>query len=397
MKKNVVIISIYVIICFLIVPNMAEAKTLQDLYNELNNLQTKYNNSKNKENLTQSEINKVNSEINTINANIKTTENEIVEATNKIKQSEKKIEEKKEETYEFLKFLQMSSGENVYLEYLFDAEDITDFIYRFNVVSQLSEYNTSLMSSLEESIKELEANKVTLNEKQKQLESQKVSLASKIDTLRLNLNNTKVEGTTIAEDIRDIKKEISYYESLGCKKNVDLLSCSGTPSASGWRFPLSYGCVTSEYSGSAERGDAFGGSHYAIDLSCTGEGANVYAAAAGKVVRIVTKSSCGGNQVYIQHVVNGTKYTTLYMHLLDIAVSNNQVVTDNTVIGHMGGGSTSTANGGYDGCTTGAHLHFGMSYGHSGSNYSLWVANSFNPRTLFSFPYIGSDKYFYRK
>lgn len=397
MKKNVVIISIYVIMCFLIVPNMAEAQTLQDLYDKLNDLQTKYNNSKNKENLTQSEINKVNNDIYTINANIKTTENEIVEATNKIKQSEKKIEEKKEETYEFLKFLQMSSGENVYLEYLFDAEDITDFIYRFNVVSQLSEYNTSLMSSLEESIKELEANKVTLNEKQKQLESQRSSLASKIETLRLNLNNTKVEGTTIAEDIRDMKKEIAYYESLGCKKNSNLLSCSGTPSASGWRFPLSYGYVTSEYSGSADRGDAYGGSHYAIDLSCYNcEGVNVYSAAPGQVVRIVPKTSCGGNQVYIQHIVNGTPYTTVYMHLLDVTVSQWQKVTDNTVIGHMGGGSTATINGGYDGCTTGAHLHFGMSYGHYGNNYNLWVANSFNPRQLFSFPPKGNGN-FYRK
>ena len=396
MKKKSIITIVYLIGLLIIFPNNTSAKTLQDLYTELHSLQTKYNNSKSQENLTQSEINNINAEVITINSTIKTTESDITAATAKIKDSEKQIEDKQEETAELLKFLQKSSGENIYLEYLFDADDITDFIYRFNIVSQLSEYNTSLMGELENLIKNLEANKVTLSEKQKQLEVQKASLASKLDTLRLNLNNTKVEGTTIAEDIRDLKKEISYYESLGCKKSSNLTSCVGTPSASGWRYPLSYGCVTSEYSGSAERGDAFGGSHYAIDLSCTGEGSPVYAAAAGTVARIVYKSRCGGNQVYIQHIVNGTPYTTQYMHLLDVTVSYGQAVTDNTIIGHMGGGSTSSAHGGYDNCTTGAHLHFGMSNGHYGSNYSLWVAHSFNPRRLFSFPASGGG-YFYRK
>lgn len=70
-----------------------EAKTLQDLKNELADLKAKK------------------------------------AATEKISSSEKEIEEKDKETSELLKFLQVSNGENVYLEYLFEADSYTDFIY----------------------------------------------------------------------------------------------------------------------------------------------------------------------------------------------------------------------------------------------------------------------------
>ena len=67
--------------------------------------------------------------------------------------------------------------------------------------------------------------------------------------------------------------------------------------------------------------------------------------------------------LYINVVVGGQKYTTYYYHLLKVNVKVGDVVTQNTVIGTVGGYSTSTAHGGYDTCTTGAHLHFGVAKG----------------------------------
>ena len=57
------------------------------------------------------------------------------------------------------------------------------------------------------------------------------------------------------------------------------------------------------------------------------------------------------------------KYTTYYLHLLKYNVKVGDIVTQNTVIGYVGGYSTSKAHGGYDGCTTGAHLHYGVQSG----------------------------------
>ena len=48
-----------------------------------------------------------------------------------------------------IQFLQISNGGNIYLEYLFDAENYTDFIYRYEVVKQLTNYNSGLIDELE--------------------------------------------------------------------------------------------------------------------------------------------------------------------------------------------------------------------------------------------------------
>ena len=316
-----------------------------------------------------------------------------------INTNQKKIEEKKDETDELLKFLQVSSGENVYLEYIFQADSYTDFIYRYSVASQLTEYNDNLMNELTKLVEELEKKKSELSTKRSNLETESNSLNSKLITLRANLSNYKEEGTTIEEDIRDMKAEISRLTAKGCKNNEEISTCgrkynSGnvTITATGWSYPLNWGCVTSEYTGYNIRQDwSGGGGHHGIDLDCVSEGTTAYPAANGVVARIVNYSSCGGNQVWVYHNVNGIPYTTVYLHLLRISVSVDQVVTPQTKIGEVGGYSTQS----YDNCTTGAHLHFGMAYGHNAYNFN---ANSFNPRNIINFPalYYSGGGYFSR-
>ena len=285
-----------------------------------------------------------------------------------------------------MKFLQITSGGNVYLEYLFEAESYTDFIYRYSIVTQMSGYNNKLMEELETLIAELNTKKQTLSDKQKDLESQRKTLNDKQTTLRANISELEVEGTTIEEDIADMKKQIQVYEAQGCSRYQDITTCQATsvPTADGWNYPLLWGCVTSEYTTYREDWNP-GSEHHGIDLSCVAEGTNVYATAEGMVARVVYGSTCGGNMVYVYHNVNGKAYTSVYMHLLSISVSNGQIVFPSTVIGRMGGGSTSTAHGGYDRCTTGAHLHFGLAEGHNAYSFNSY---SFNPRNIFYFPQI---------
>ena len=389
MKKGFILVILFFMLFIPIYK--VEAKTLQDLYNELSELEKKYNEAQSSKKLTQSEMNKLNSELTKVNNNITATKGEIVQAEKDIKESEKSIEEKKEESNEFLKFLQISSGENAYLEYLFDAEDYTDLIYRYAIVTQMSEYNNNLISELETLINDLESKKVVLADKQKKLEKQRVEFNSKLNVLRANLSKATEEGTTIEEDITDLKKQINYYKNtLKCSINQDLTTCANIAYATGWNYPMSKGCVTSEYTGNAERTDwSGGGSHHGIDLSCVPEGSKVYAAANGTVARVVYHSGCGGNMVFLYHNVNGKAYTTSYMHLQSYTVSVGQQVTTDTVIGYMGGGPSTWY---YDGCTSGAHLHFGIANGHNAYGFNTY---SLNPRNIFSFPYGWS--YFYRK
>lgn len=382
---NKKILLLILTIMFIIVPfTKVEAKTLGDLKNELKALEKKQAEAENKKNLTESEIEKLTSEINTITANIEKTKEDIKTTEKDIIASEQEIEEKREETDELLKFLQVTSGENVYLEYIFEADSYTDFIYRYSVVSQLTEYNNNLMNELEILVEELETKKVEFGNKKSSLEKQSGELTSKIAVLRVNLEGYKEEGTTIEEDIKDMKEQIEELEDIGCKDNENITTCgrnTGMINAKGWSYPLAWGCVTSEYVGYGNRLDWSGSvsGHHGIDLDCVSEGTTVYAAAAGVVARVVYYSSCGGNMVWVYHNVNGIAYTTVYMHLLSISVSEGQTVTAQTKIGGVGGGSTRS----YDSCTGGTHLHFGIAYGHNAYGFNSY---SFNPRNIYSFP-----------
>ena len=373
-----------------------EAKTLGDLRNELSALERKYADANNKKNMTSGEIDSLTNEINSITSKINDTKNEIKNTEDEIKENEDTIEKKRVETDELLKFLQVSSGENVYLEYLFEADSYTDFIYRYAVVSQLTDYNNNLVKELNELVGSLNVKKEELASKKVNLEKSSNELQSKIVVLRANLSSYMEEGTTIEEDIADMKKEIKRLVDKGCKDNENIATCGQTNTmvnATGWNYPLAWGCVTSEYVGYGVRTDWSGSvsGHHGIDLDCVSEGTTVYGAANGTVARVVYRSGCGGNMVFVYHSVNGTPYTTVYMHLLNISVSEGQAVTPSTKIGEVGGGSTAS----YDRCTGGTHLHFGIAYGH---NAYAFNAHSFNPRNVYNFPALvyGGGGYFRR-
>ena len=392
MKK----IMFLIIIVLLILPINIEAKTLADMRKELKTLQTKLEESRNQAKLNKEEINKINGEIDTISANIEDTKNQIEKANKKIEINEKEIEKKKDETNNLLKYFQVSSSENVYLEYLFEAKTYTEFIYRYAVVKQLMEYNDNLSKELKSLINELEDSKIQLKEKNEVLLQEKANYEDKLLILALRSDELLEAGTSIEDDIEYLKDEIKTYEDMGCAENQDIRICKTVPNSYGFTYPLVSGWVTSNYTSNRSPVYSNGilissGAHYGIDLGGMAEGTSVYAAAPGMVTRLVYRSSCGGNQVFVEHKVNGVVYTTVYMHLLSISVSKGDIVGPSIEIGKVGGNITSATtkkgklNGGYDWCTNGTHLHFGVSYGSYSTSTYGFNANSFNPTKILDF------------
>ena len=162
MNKKILVILMIFVVAF-IPTYKVKAKTLGDLKKELSNLEAKYEENKNNKKLTDDQIKSLTSEVNALTVKINNIKSDIKKTEDDINDNQKKIEEKKDETDELLKFLQVSSGENVYLEYVFEADSYTDFIYRYSVASQLTEYNDNLMNELTKLVEELEKKKTDLS------------------------------------------------------------------------------------------------------------------------------------------------------------------------------------------------------------------------------------------
>ena len=285
-----------------------------------------------------------------------------------------------------MNFLQLSNGENAYLEYAFGAQDFTDFIYRMAVSEQLASYNDQLMTDYNQMI---EDNK----QKQKDLEAQQVELANQQDALnqeldRLGEKMSTLSDTaiTIEEDIALQREIIQMYRDLGCGDNDDIDVCGKNMLPPGTSFlrPMVSGYVTSEW------GSRWGSFHEGIDLS-TDPTSNVpvYSSAVGIVAAIRRNQPCGGNMVLVHHNINGQTYTAMYAHLRRIHVTQGQRVNQNTQIGVMGGDPNIET---FDYCSTGPHLHFTISTGLYATDYSSWdtlIARSINPRSVCNFPSLG--------
>ena len=369
------------------------ATTLGDLYNELNALEKTYKEIQNKQSLTKQELSELNASIASIESEIKTAQNDIEKAQSDIEVSELEIANKKEETNQMLLYLQLmnSKGDSI-LEYVMDASDYTDFIYRYAVVTQMSDYNQGIVEELNTLINELNSKKEELANKQKELSSKKSELQSKYALVSVQYKEEHADGLDLADQITDKKKQIKRYENLGCKKSDNINNCNGASAVDGWTYPLNSFRQSSSYA--EVRGSV---RHYAVDLAI-GEGAVVKAVANGEVISAgltSTKGSCysewldeswtnchcGGAVVQVLHNYKGTNYVSLYMHLLTYSVKAGDKVTGGQVIGTSGGGITEAYKW-KDNCTAGAHLHFAMAYG-TYIGYSSEKGSTFDPVKFF--------------
>ncbi len=384
-------IAIFVLLLFVLVPNV-NAKTLRDLKNELAAIKEKKSQNDSKKNLTKNEINSVNSNIEGIRNKITESENTIKKLTEDINELNENISKKELEIKEIIHFLQVSNGENAYLEYIFGSKDITDFIYRSAVSGQLVNYNDKLIDEYNDTIKknqkkqeDLKVEMVNLGEKQKNLEAELSKLG---DTLK-DLNSISVD---IDAEIAAQEKVVNYYEkTLQCKLDENINSCGKVPYSGKFIRPIQSGRITSNFGSrcywNGTQGRTVCSYHYGIDIA--GGDTQVYAAAPGTVANILWKQSCGGNMLFVNHNVGGNYYTTGYYHLKSINVKVGDYVDQNTVIAITGGDSSTW---GYDRCSTGRHLHFAVATGLYMKDYLSWStyqSRNINPITVVNFPGSG--------
>lgn len=382
---------------------VVEAKTLRDLKSELAELQRQQANVENEKKLTEQEIENKKKNIGNINVEIANINQQMKDLTKEIEELNVEIEEKEKEIKNIMNYYQLSSSESAYLEYIFEAADFTDFIYRMAIAEQLSDYNDKLVDEYNAKIKENEQKKIDLSNKTVELNEKQKKLEEELKSLGNQLGEIMDEHVTVEDDIKSTKELINFYENdLNCGMDEDVDEClyrilmeniEIEISGSGFYRPVTEGKVSANYGIYYPWGYAM--QHYGMDISQTGHGAPVYSTAYGIVAYITYRASCGGNMVYIHHHVNGKDYTSGYFHLSTINVSVGDVVTPNTVIGTVGGNSKYEW---WDTCSTGTHLHFQLARTNIPSGpgfYTKFNAKHFNPRDVINFPKEGA--YFYNR
>ncbi|MBR1417104.1 MAG: peptidoglycan DD-metalloendopeptidase family protein [Bacilli bacterium] len=377
-----ILLALLISFSYLFTPLTVQAKqatNILELKEHLAELKSQKQAQANAKSETQSEINTKKNNIYNAYKEKENIANEVEDAKNKIVESEESIKTASEDIDNILRYYQVSNDNNNYIDYVTDVSSITDLIMRMKAVEQITSYYDNKIKTLNSLIKEKQNLQVELADKNADLDVKITNFSNALSSLNNQLEAIDEISEDIDTQIKAQEETIKYYQSI-CDSETQLLStCTNDPQSFGWRKPTVKGRVSSGF-GYRSFDNNF---HPGIDIAGNSEGTYEYATAAGRVAAITYRSSCGGNIVYLHVTVNGQRYTVQYAHMLEIKVKLNQMVTTDTVVGTVGGYSTSKYySGGYDSCAYGAHLHYGVATGWYHVDYNSWskfVSNLINP------------------
>ena len=393
--------SVLLFILF-VIPMGVKAATLSEFKSELNTLKAKQAENESTKKKAEAEIAQTRKEIDSIMGQIEELNNQIDELNKDIEARNQSIDKMREEIAEIVHYYQITSVQNMYYEYVFNADSYTDFIYRFAITEQLSDYREKTINEYNRLIEENRKKVDEISAKKVELSKLESQAKQKYDSLNGQLTGITSAGVSLKDEIAEMEKKINTYQNTyKCSDTEEISACvyrynhpqtSKTTkgshnitvaSSSGFYLPISYWTKTYPFL-HHDKG---------FDLS-TPEGQQVHPVADGIVSEIWHHYKCGGNMIWIVHNVNGKKYTSAYFHLKSYNVKIGDSVSHNDVIGLSGGISKGNSYNNYDGCTTGPHLHLQLATGWydpnslfagSYSGYYTFDNNSFNPVNVINF------------
>ena len=158
--KQIVVLFIIIGFLFLFASHV-NAKSLKELRAELSALESKYSKNESDKQQTESDIAATKDKISSITAEKNQVSKEIEGLNDEINALGEEIGKMREQLKSIMHYYQLSSSNSLYLEYVFNAENFTDFIYRLAVSEQLSEHREK---TINEYNRLMEENRKKINE-----------------------------------------------------------------------------------------------------------------------------------------------------------------------------------------------------------------------------------------
>lgn len=338
----------------------SDKDSLQDKINnaksELKNIQNSQRDAKSElENLTiqvmdaENELDSLKAELSELESSIETKESEITEKQAEIKRKEKLLQERIVALYE--------AGDSTYLDVLLGSDSLLDFLSKYEIVQQIVDADTALITDLDNDKKSLENEKAELETSKAKVKELKDQQEIKSNELKILKKNKQSEVDKLSDEEKSKQSEIDKYNTAMEEVNRQLseigkdaqerLDRDGVKFDGSFIWPCNNKYVTSRMKW------RWGRWHKGIDIGARYE--NVYASASGYAYNATNP---GGYGTYIM-IFHGDGYATLYGHLNSSHIRNGQYVSQGQVI----------ATSGNSGGSTGAHLHFEIRHSTSISNF----------------------------
>lgn len=244
------------------------------------------------------------------------------------------------------------TGNTTYLDVLLKSKDLTDFISRYYVIEEITEYDNTLINQVKNQKDNIEQTKQKLENEQAEIKI--VKAKKEQTTVVLNNMKTMQESyvTKLSDAEKKIQEQITAYKKEQAEVEAKIAEITNTivPNIQYtggemlWPVAASGTVITSQFGMREHPIQGIVKQHTGLDIAGVPTGTPVVAAADG-VVSYAGWLGGYGNCVMISH---GDGVVTLYGHGSKIVASVNQQVKKGDTILEVG----STGN------STGPHLHF---------------------------------------
>lgn len=239
------------------------------------------------------------------------------------------------------------NGSGQFIEVLFEAKNITDFLNKAEYISTISDYDRDMLKEFQDVVAEVEAQEQQLQKEYDEIEAMQNELIEKQETVETLISEKDSEIDEMSEELQELKEAVATAERKQRERASSYSNSAGASVVSGngmFTHPCPGYTRISSYFGWREQPlPGASTNHKGMDFAAP-TGTPIYAAAAGTVTS-AGYSGNAGNLIIINH---GNGLQTYYMHCHKIYVRAGQKVSKGQNIAIVG----TTGN------STGPHLHF---------------------------------------
>lgn len=325
------------------------------------------------------QISEYDNSISDLKSQISSVEAQISEKESNIQLKQKEYDETKE-LFEKRLIAIYQTGDTSYLELLLSSQDLSDFISKYYLVSELATCDKNLIetiratqTALESEKQNLEKNKADLVTAKTELEAKQAALAAAKREKDAKASKLSAEEKALEKELDDLRAESKAIEkaiqdALAAESSSGNASPS-SPSACGYIFPVAG--LTRRNINNLTYPSYYG--HTGVDVNINVRGKSVVAVKDGTV--LISKAYKGGiknydgNGNYVGSYASYGEYVlimhndgtqTLYAHMKagSRTVSSGQKVKQGQVIGTVGNTGNVSPRPTSSSPYRGTHLHF---------------------------------------
>lgn len=300
---------------------------------------------------------------------------EIAQAQEELVQAQADVDEQTVTMTKRIQYMYENSYSVSYLDALFRARDMGEFLSQAEYIRQITEYDREMLRQYEESVQYVANIKENLEQEYIELEELKAQVEEQQAVVQQLADAKEAELSAVSSDLMDAQSEADVVQAKIEAQNELIAQIQeaerhrqeeengggteqpGDQYSGGaflWPCPSSTR-VTSDYGNRLAPTAGASSNHKGIDIGAS-YGADIVAAADGTVT-FAGYSRGNGNYVMISH---GGGLYTVYCHASSLTVSTGQSVKAGECVAKVGSTGISTAN----------HLHFGVAL--NGSYVSPW-------------------------